>query len=227
MERIDGMLLAGKVPIVLGGDHSVSIPTVSAVADALRNSPEPGDIGVIWVDAHPDLETPGPDSTNDLHAMAAAHLLDRGVADLRSLRGFAPKVKPEDLIYLGLSDVVPEERQAIRDLGITSYTMSDVERTGITSICENIFGRMNDSVDGFVVSFDVDAIDPSYAPGVDYAEPGGLTYREAMVFMEFVAQSKGLRLLEVLEVNPQKDRDEMTSRLAARLIYRSIRGPVV
>jgi arginase len=227
MERIDDALLAGKVPIVLGGDHAVSIPTISAVADALRSAPERGDVGIIWVDAHPDLETPSPDSTDDLHAMAAAHLLDRGVPALRSLRGFAPKVKPENLIYVGLSDVVPEERQAIHDLGITSYTMSDVESAGITSICENIFERMNATAGGFVVSFDVDAIDPSYAPGVDYAEPGGLTYREAMVFMEFVAQSEGLRLLEILEVNPLKDRDDMTSRLAARLIYRGIRGPVV
>ncbi len=227
MERIDEALLAGKIPIVLGGDHSVSIPAISATADALRNSPGHREIGLVWVDAHPDLETPGPDSTNDLHAMAAAHLLDRGIPALRTLRGFAPKVKPENLIYVGLSDVVPEERSTIHELGITTYTISDVERTGISGICDRIFGGLSDRLGGFVVSLDVDAIDPCYAPGVDYAEPGGLTYREAMLFMEYVSQSEGLKLLEILEVNPLKDRNDTTSRLAARLIYRTIRGPVI
>jgi arginase len=226
MERIEKSALDGNVPVILGGDHSVSIPAVSAVADVVRRS-EGSEIGVLWIDAHPDLETPGPDSTDDLHAMAMSHLLDRGVPELRALRGFAPKVKPENLIYLGLRNVVPEEHEAIHELSITSYTMSEIERDGIWSICEEIFGRLGSIPGGFVVSLDIDAIDPLSAPGVDYPEPGGLSFREAMVVMEFAALAESLRLLEVVEVNPLKDRDDTTSLVAARLICRGIKGPAL
>jgi arginase len=213
---------------VLGGDHSISIATVSTVAGWLRESRDPSSsLGLLWVDAHPDLETPDTDSTNDLNAMAAAHLLDRGVPDLRALRGFAPKVKPENLIYIGLRDVVSEEREAIQEMGITAYTASDVEKQGIVKVCEGAFGAMEERTDGFVLSFDIDAVDPSAAPGVDYPEPGGLTMREAMVIMEFAFESKKLSLFEILEVNPTKDREAETSKMAVVLIYRLLRGPVL
>jgi arginase len=228
MERLDGPLRARTIPMVLGGDHSLSIPTVSSVADFLRNAAGPGaQVGLVWVDAHPDLETPSEESTNGLNAMPAAHLLDLGVPDLRTLRGFAPKVRPENLVYIGLRDVIPEERRTIHDLGITAYTMSDVERLGIVKICEETFRCMNEKTEGFVLSFDIDSIDPMTAPGVDYPEPGGLTFREAMVIMEYASQSQKLALFELVETSPGKDRDDTTSQLAIRLIHRIVCGPVL
>jgi arginase len=228
MKRLEVCLRRGNVPLVLGGDHSISIPTVSAVADFLRSSANPrGPLGLVWVDAHPDLETPGEDSTNDLHAMATAHLLDLGVPGLRTLGGFAPKVQPEHLVYIGLRDVVSEEKQHIRDMGITSYTASDVERMGIASICDETFAHMAEKTDAFVLSFDVDAVDPMAAPGVDYPEPGGLTIREATVVMESAGMSPNLAMVELVETNPKKDRDDMTSRVAIGLIHRLICGPLI
>jgi arginase len=122
---------------------------------------------------------------------------------------------------------VDEERQTIRELGIKAYGMSEIERLGISQICEETFTRMNESTDGFVLSFDIDALDPLFAPAVDYPQPGGLTTREAMVIMEFAHRAPGLKLLEILEVNPEKDVDQATSRLAVELIHRVIRGPVI
>ncbi len=228
MARLGATLSSGRVPLVLGGDHSLSIPGVSAVVEHVRQSHGPGaSVGLIWVDAHPDLETPGPDSTNDLNAMAAAHLLDLGVEDLRTLGGFAPKVKPEHLIYIGLRDVVSEEREIIRDRRIRAYTMSDIERLGIVQVCKETFAHVSEETDAFVLSFDVDALDPLVAPDVDYPEPGGLTLREAMVIMEYAHQSQRLALFELLEANPTTDRDQETAKVAVRLLHRLICGPIV
>jgi arginase len=228
MARLDVSLRTGAVPMVLGGDHSISIACVSAVVDCLRVPRNPrASVGLIWVDAHPDLETPGADSTNDLNAMAAAHLLDLGVEELRTLRGFAPKVRPEHLIYIGLRDVVSQERQIIHDMRIAAYTMSDIERLGIVKVCSEAFAYMSERTDAFVLSFDIDALDPMVAPGVDYPEPGGLTFREAMVIMEFGNRSQKLALFELVEANPTKDRGEETSKVAVRLLHRIICGPVV
>lgn len=228
MARLDVSLMSGTVPLVLGGDHSISIPTVSSIVNHLRKRHNSSaTVGLIWVDAHPDLETPGPDSTNDLNAMSAAHLLNLGIKELRTLHEFAPKIKPEQLCYIGLRDVVQEEKQVIHDMNITSYTMSDIERLGIVKVCNEAFGYMNEKTDAFVLSFDIDAIDPMVVPGVDYPQPGGLTLREAMVIMEYGHRSQKLALFEIVEVNPTKDSDEISSKTAVGLIHRIICGPVL
>lgn len=228
MERLDASLRTGAGPLVLAGDHSLSILGISAVGDFVRSSfGSGGSVGVIWVDAHDDMETPGPDSTNDLNAMPIAHLLDRGVPELGNLRGFAPKPRPEDLIYIGLRDAVPEERQAIHDLSIRSYAMIDLERHGIVKVCEEAFEYMNEKTDAFVLSFDVDVLDPLVAPGADYPEPAGLTLREALVIMEYANKSSKLAMCELVEVNPWKDRNNTTSRAVIELIHRLIYGTVL
>jgi len=223
MARLGESLRTGAVPVVLGGDHSISIPGVSAVIHANPSA----SVGLVWVDAHPDLETPGKDSTNDLNAMPAAHLLGLKVGELRTLPELAPTVSPEHLIYIGLRDVVSQERQIIRDMSITTYTMSDIERLGIVSVCDEAFAVMSERTDALVLSFDIDAIDPMVAPGVDYPQPGGLTFREAMVIAEFANQAPKLALFELVEANPTKDCDETTSKVAVRLLHRIVCGPVV
>ena len=228
MARLDGSFMPGTIPLVLGGDHSISIPTISSLVNHLRKRHNAtAAVGLIWVDAHPDLETPGPDSTNDLNAMSAAHLLNLGVKELRTLHGFAPKIKPEHLCYIGLRDVVQEEKQAIHDMNITSYTMSDIECLGINKVCAEVFSYMDEKTDAFVLSFDIDAIDPTVAPGVDYPQPGGLTLREAMLIMEYGHRAQKLALFEIVEVNPTKDIDEITAKTVVRLIHRIICGPVL
>lgn len=228
MESLNNILENHKIPLVIGGDHSITIPTATAAADFLHKSERSNtDLGVIWVDAHPDLELPGENSTNDLHAMPAAHLLGLGVPELRNLLEFSPKVKPENLIFIGLRDVVPEELQIIRDNNIVSFTMSDIERLGIVKVCEDAFEHMKMNTQAFLLSFDIDAIDPMTAPGVDYPEPGGLTYREAMVIMEFASQAENIILLEMLEVCPPKDPNFLTCKLAVNLIRRVLSGPII
>jgi arginase len=228
MARLDSSLKSGNIPLVLGGDHSITIPTVSAVADYVRRSGgRNASVGLIWVDAHPDIETPGEDSTNDLNAMPVSHLLGLGIAELRGLAGFEPKVRPEHLVLVGAREVVPEEKKIIRDMNITAYTATDIERLGILQICETTFNRLEEVTDAVVISFDIDAIDPSVAPAVDYPEQGGLTFREAMVVMEFAARSEKLALFELVEVNPAKDSDHATSKLALGLIHHVICGPLL
>jgi len=226
--RLDASLGTGKVPVVLGGDHSISIPSVSAVINALRQRSDSGaSVGLLWVDAHPDLETPGPDSTNDLNAMPIAHLLGLQVGNLRDLPELAPKVHPEHLVYIGIRDVVDEERETIHRMGIRGYTMTDIERLGIVGVCAEAFSYLTERTDALVLSLDIDALDPAAAPGVDYPEPGGLTVREAMVVMEFAHRSEKLALVELVEVNPTKDPEGRTSKTAARLLRRLMTGPVV
>ena len=225
MARLAEVYDAGACPIVLGGDHSVSIPSVSAAAEFIRASAGSGaELGLIWIDAHPDLETPESTPSGDLHGMAAAALLGLGAPELVELGGFAPKVRPENVAFIGLSDILRSERELIESRGMVAYTATDVERLGIAAICERVFQHMADAVAGFVLSFDVDACDPSEAPGVEYPERGGLTFREAKLLAEYTADAAKLVCLEVLEVNPDLDQDARSSRLAVSFIRSVVEG---
>ena len=228
MKRIDSILMDKAFPIILGGDHSLSVPTVTAVNDHLLETVgKDAELGLIWIDAHPDLEPPGVNCTNDLHAMSAAFLIDSWQSELQKLRKFNSRIKPDNLVFIGIRDTVEEERQSIRDLGITCYTASEVDRLGIHKICEDTFRHMNENTDGFVISFDVDGVDTVYAPGVDYPEPGGLTYREAMIIAEYAHSSEKLKLLELLEYNPDNDVDYKTSKVMMNMFHRVVCGAVV
>ena len=228
MEKLRGSYESGRVPVVIGGDHSISIPSVSAAAALLRETQGPeADLGLIWVDAHPDLEMPETSSSGDLHAMAVSHLLGYGVEELSHLGGFSPKVKPANLILIGLRDVLPEERAIIREKRITAYAGTDVERLGITHICEQAFSKMSRDTAGFVLSFDIDACDPLVAPAVEYPERGGLTYREAALVMEFAAAAEKLICLEMVEVNPALDKHGATSEVAVDLIRSAVGGSIL
>ena len=167
MQKLAGIYEAGACPIVLGGDHSISIPSVSAAASFARASGG-GELGLIWVDAHPDLETPDTTPSGNLHGMPMAVLMGLGAPELVELGGFSPKVRPENVAFVGLSDVLQCERDLIESRGMIAYTATDIARFGIAEICDRVFGHMADSVSGFVLSFDVDSCDPSEVPGVEY-----------------------------------------------------------
>jgi arginase len=211
MAKLAGSYRAGHRPVLLGGDHTISVATVSAAARHVRETyGEESELGLLWVDAHPDLETPEVRDGADLHGMSVALLLGHGIEELVGLGGFSPKIRPENVAFIGLRDVVRCEREMIREHGILSYTLTDVERLGIGRVCEEAFARVCEGTAGFVMSFDIDVCCPHEAPGVMYREPGGLTYREAMVVMESAARADGLLSLELVEYNPDRDRDDLT-----------------
>lgn len=218
-KRLTASYHAGKTPFVVGGDHAISIASVTAAALHLRSTKGPeARLGLVWVDAHPDLEIPGTSGSGNLHGMAAAHLLGLGDARLTQFGGFAPKVRFEDMVYIGLRDSSLRERTILRERGITTFSMSDVEEIGITELCRRVFQSLDERTDGFVVSFDMDAIDPLEAPGVQAPERGGLRFREARVLMERATASEHLISLELVELNPPRDHESTTVAAALSLI---------
>jgi len=228
MSRLATVYESGACPVVVGGDHSISMPSVSSAALFLRESCGPdAKLGLIWLDAHPDLETPDSTPSGDLHGMSAAVLMGSGAPELVGLSGPSPAVSPEDVAFVGLSDIMKCEREFIESHDMVAYTATDIARFGIASICDRVFGHMEDAVDGYVLSFDVDACDPSEAPGVEYPERGGLTFREAMLVAEYAADSRKLICLEVVEVDPELDQESRSSRLATAFIRSVMTGRAV
>ena len=226
--RLEASRDAGAVPIVLGGDHSITIASVAAVVRSLQKQgvTEPS-VGLLWVDAHPDFETPGPHSTNTLNAMPVTHLVGREVGGLRHVPELVPHISPDHLAFIGLRDVLTEERHAIHELGTRAYTASDVERIGIDAICREAFAVVSERTDAVVVTFDIDVLDPVFAPGVDYPELGGLSTREGAVILEHAHRLETLALVELVEVNPTKDVERTTLRVAGQLLHRLIEGPLL
>lgn len=228
MPALEKIYQRRRVPVVLGGDHSISVPSVSAAARWLRASHgEQAELGLVWVDAHPDLETPEASETGDLHAMPVAHLLGYGHQGLNSLAGDRPALKPENVAMVGLRDVVDCEREIIERDKISVFSATDVERLGIVEVCKRSITAVAERTDGFVLSFDIDACDPSFTPGVHFPERAGLTFREALVLTECVARTPGLMCLEMVEVVPELDREHATSRAAITLLWSALGGTLV
>ena len=185
MKRLKQSYTAGNIPVILGGDHSISIASISTAVERLKSKHgDDAELGVIWVDAHPDLETPEDCIAGDLHATTVAHLLGYGDERLANLCGFSPKLKPQNIAIIGLRDVVPSERKILKEHNMEVYTMFDIERLSIVEICERAFSRLERETSGLVISFDIDACDPLVAPGVEYPERGGLNFREACMIMQ-------------------------------------------
>ncbi|MHC5036355.1 MAG: arginase [Planctomycetota bacterium] len=228
MEKIGDAHKAGNVPVVVGGDHAVSIPSVSATAAFARaTGGEDAHIGLLWVDAHPDIEPPESDPNADLHGMSVAHLLGYGDEALRTLGGFQPKLLPEHIAYIAIREVVASERELIRKHDLRTFTPTDIERMGIFAVCKEAFARVSTGTVGFVLSFDMDACNPAEIPGVTYREPGGLTYREAQVVMEYAARSASLMSLELVEYLPARDRDNESAFAAIELLRTALGGTIL
>ena len=205
----------GGFPLVLGGDHSLAAGSVAATADFVRREQKP--LGLIWVDAHGDMNTPASSGSGNVHGMPLAALLGSEPAELSRIGGFAPKVRPEHTVLIGIRNLDEREKQIVRDSRVHVFTMKDIDRSGIATITEQALAIAGAGTAGVHVSFDMDVCDPSIAPGVGTPVKGGLDYREAHMLMEIVADSGLLRALDLVEVNPILDDRNTTAILGAEL----------
>jgi arginase len=195
----------GSFPLVLGGDHSIAMGTIAGVARARGKAP-----GVIWVDAHGDINTPLTSPTGNVHGMPVHFAVQEHAVD------------PSRMVFVGLRDVDDGEKRIIRELGVKAYTMADVDRLGMSAVIGEALGIVAEGESSVHVSFDMDGIDPQEAPGVGTPVRGGITYREAHLLMEAVAASGTLGSLEITEINPILDRENRTAILAVELILSAL-----
>jgi arginase len=216
-ELVSRAINAGALPVVLGGDHSLSIGTVSAMAAHCAKSEE--SLGLIWVDAHTDMNTPETTPSGNIHGMALAILTGQGGPEaLLQMGGFVPAVHPGNVCVLGARDVDEQEKEIVRESGVRVFTMTEIDERGMAACLDEALARVTSGTAGFHLSFDLDAIDPMVAPGVGTAVAGGLTYREAHLVCEKTARSGHLLAAEVVELNPVLDVENRTGRLAVGLL---------
>ena len=212
-------LAHGATPVVLGGDHSVAAGTVAGVANYFRAHQNPQKrIGLIWMDAHSDINTPETSPSGNVHGMPVAALLGMEPGALRDLLSWSPKVLPKNTVLIGIRDVDETERENIRQAGVTVYTMRDIDELGLRTVMERAIPIAAEETAGYHVSVDMDWVDPEDAPGVGTAVRGGATYREAHLAMEILADDGGMLSFELVEVNPILDEHNRTAELAVQLL---------
>lgn len=207
---------AGQTPLVLGGDHSIGMGSISGISKYLAESKKK--LGLIWLDAHGDLNTPEISPSGNIHGMPLAHLVGLGRSELNSLAGHTPAVDPSKVVLIGVRDLDVGEKKIIQDLGIKTFTMRDIDEKSLRSIMHEAIQIASDGTAGFHVSFDVDWLDPQVAPGVGTPVPGGGTYREGHLAMECIADSGKMISLEVAEVNPLLDFSSKTAHSAVAMV---------
>lgn len=218
--EVEGILDAGGHPLVLGGDHSIAIGSFAGVASYYKKRQET--LGLIWFDAHADMNTPETTPSGNIHGMPLAALLGYGAHELTNVAGFAPKLDPKLCAHVGARDIDPGEREMVSKLGMRFFTMREIDERGMNAC-------MNDAIDiasrgsgGYAVTFDVDVLDPGDAPGSGTLVRGGLTYREAHLGMEKIAEAGGMRSLEIVEINTALDINNKTAELGVELILSAL-----
>jgi len=215
-ERVKAALEAGQFPIVLGGDHSLAMGSVAGAASHLEDGG--GVLGCLWIDAHADVNTPQTSPSGNVHGMPLAVLLGKGDPLLLGIGRRVPVLSARHTALLGLRSVDEGERRALRDLGLLVFTMRELDERGVSACVREAIDRVTDGTGGFHLSLDMDALDPEEAPGVATPVPGGLTYREAHLACELVADSRKLVSMDVVEVNPILDERNRTAEVAVELI---------
>jgi arginase len=211
--KVAAVVEAGKFPLVLGGDHSIAIGTLAGLSDKYSN------LGVIWYDAHADLNTAETSPSGNIHGMPLAVSIGLGHKDLVNLYSKKQKVKPENVIIIGARSVDPGERELIKKQGIKVYTMHEIDRDGMTVVMQDAIAYLNSrNVDGVHLSLDLDGLDPLYTPGVGTPVPGGISYRESHLAMEMLEDSGLITSAEFVEVNPILDEKNKTADVAVGLM---------
>lgn len=209
-------LESGWFPLILGGDHSIAIGSVAGVAEYLRAKNER--IGLIWVDAHADMNIPRTSPSGNIHGMPLAVLLGKGDENLVRLTGDQPALLPQNVTIIGARDIDPKEKEVVRESGVRVFTMSEIDERSISACIDEALQRATGHTGGFHISFDLDALDPWEAQGVGTPVDGGLSYREAHLICEKAARTGKLLSFETVEVNPILDSQNHTARLAVDLI---------
>lgn len=211
-DKVDTVIQSGSFPLVLGGDHSIAIGTLAGVSKHYEN------LGVIWYDAHGDLNTADTSPTGNIHGMPLAVSIGLGHPLLTNLSGYQPKVKPENIVIIGARSLDEGERELIKEKGIKVYTMHEIDRLGMTKVMEESIEYLKERTDGVHLSLDLDGLDPSDAPGVGTPVNGGISYRESHLAMEMLAEAHIVTSAEFVEVNPILDDKNKTATVAVALM---------
>jgi arginase len=198
--RIYQTLEGGYFPVSLGGDHSVAIGTQAGISKFYRDRDQA--VSCFWIDAHADMNTPESSPSGNVHGMPFAATLGHGPEALTQIFGFAPKMRPDKCVLIGVRDLDARERRIVRDSGVHVFTMREIDEQGMRAVAEKAIALASEGTAGFVVSFDMDAVDPDEAPGVGTPARGGITFREAHLAMEMIADSRKMLAFELVEINP-------------------------
>ena len=205
----------GALPLTLGGDHSIAIGSISGISHYYQEQNQA--LGVIWFDAHADMNTPAISLSGNIHGMPAAVLLGEGYAELTHILSPRPKLKAQHLVFIGLRDVDAAEKEFCRQMGVTCYTMRDIDRRGIEAVVRDAIAIASAGTAGIHVSFDLDCMDPLEMPGVSTACNGGINAREAHLALEIISATKKLSSFDLVELNPCQDVKQQSARLAVEL----------
>jgi arginase len=213
---VEKSLEESMLPVVLGGDHSIAAGTLSGIAAHFKKKEKK--IGLIWLDAHGDINTPESSPSGNVHGMPLAAAMGYGAIELVELQGFKPKVEPQNISLVGIRDLDTQEKKLAKKSGVHVFTMRDIDERGMREVMSDALKYAMDDTDGISVSLDMDFVDPSDAPGVGTPVRGGVTYREAHLAMEMIADTEAMASLEIVEINPVIDEHNRTALLGVELV---------
>jgi arginase len=217
-ELVDEAIGEGYIPIILGGDHSASVGSIAGAAKNHRR------VGLLWLDCHPDANTPETSPSGNVHGMTVAISLGYGYPQLVNCASFSPKILPENVCIIGAKDIDRGEREFLERLDIKMFTLSDIEKFGIVEIYEQALSLVSKKTDILHVSVDIDVLDPVLAPGTGIVSRGGLSYREISYIMENLAKNNAPKSIDIIEINPLLDVRNQTAELAVELLLRALGG---
>jgi arginase len=211
-------LIEGYIPVVLGGDHSTSIGSIAGASKKANR------LGLLWLDRHPDSNTPQTSPSGNIHGMTVAISLGYGYPELVNCGRFSPKIAPENICMIGVNDIDQEESRFLNELGVKVFTLMDVERIGIVKAAEEALKIVTNQCDLVHVSFDIDVLDPLIAPGTGILSRGGLSYREISYIMKYLGQQKVVGSIDIIEINPLLDIKNTTAELAVEMLIAALGG---
>jgi arginase len=219
-DEVYKILVSKETPVILGGDHSIAIGSLSGISKYFRERDET--TGLIWFDAHADMNTPDTSPSGNIHGMPLATLFGFGNEELVNLKGFAPKLDVRFCAHIGARDLDDGEKKLIKELGLRCFTMREIDERGMSACVDEAIGIAKKASAGYSVTFDIDAIDPRFAPGSGTLVRGGLTYREAHLAMEKIAEDGEMLSVEVVEINTSRDVENTTAELGVELILSAL-----